>query len=118
MLDVYLYGGAEYADRTAITNAAGKGVGYGSPLNNNAGCMTEAVPTGTFAPASGACNADTRAIWQGNLGFWYRFYKGAAGTVQWGMQASHTVRETWSGAGGEPKGTDNMIFSSFRIVLP
>ncbi|HEX3865488.1 MAG TPA: hypothetical protein VHV78_02010, partial [Gemmatimonadaceae bacterium] len=117
-LDVYGYGGAEYADRTAFTNASGKGVGYGSPLNNNAGCETEAVPTGPYAPASGTCNADTRAFWQGNVGFWYRFYRGAAGTVQWGLQYSHTKRSAWAGTGGEPSGTDDMIFTSFRVVLP
>ena len=117
-LDVYGYGGVEYADRADFVNAAGKGVGYGSPLNSNAGCSTEAIPTGPYAAVAGTCNADTRSIWQGDLGFWYRFYKGASGTVQWGLQYSHTVRNTWAGLGVQPKGTDDMIFSSFRYVLP
>jgi hypothetical protein len=118
-LDVYGYGGVEYEDRAAFVNAAGKGVGYGSALNGNAGCTQEAIPTGPFAPATGApCNADTRDIWQANLGFWYRFYRGAAGTVQWGLQYSHTRRDTWVGLDSQPSGTDNMIFSSFRYVLP
>ncbi|HEY4297081.1 MAG TPA: hypothetical protein VGM85_11475, partial [Paraburkholderia sp.] len=118
MLDVYGYAGVEYADRTDFVNTAGKGVGYGSPLNNNAGCETEAAPTGPFAPTSGACNADTRTLTQGNLGFWYRLYKGASGTVQWGMQYSYTKRSAWAGIGGEPTGVQNMILTSFRIVLP
>ena len=118
-LDVYGYGGVEYADRTDFVNAAGKGVGYGSPLLGNAGCTVEAVPTGPYAPASGSpCNADARAFWQGNVGFWYRFYKGAAGTVQYGMQYSYTSKNTWAGLGAQPKATDNMFFSSFRYVLP
>jgi hypothetical protein len=118
-LDVYGYGGVEYGDRTAFVNSAGKGVGYGSPLNGNAGCTVEAVPTGPYAPASGSpCNADTRVLWQGNLGFWYRFYRGAAGTVQWGMQYSYTKRTAWVGLGAEPSANDNMIFTSFRYVLP
>jgi hypothetical protein len=118
-LDVYVYGGAEYVDRTAFTNAAGKGVGYGSELNNNSGCQTEAAPTNQTTPNSGTCNADTRAIWQGNLGFWYRFYKGAAGTVQWGLQYSYTSRNTWDGVGGiQPQAIDNMAFASVRYVLP
>jgi hypothetical protein len=117
-LDVYGYGGFEYADRAAFTNAAGKGVGYGSPLNNNAGCETEGASTGQFAPTSGTCTADTRNFYQGNLGFWYRFYKGASGTVQWGLQYSYTKKSAWAGVGGEPTGTDNMVFSSFRYVLP
>ena len=117
-LDIYSYIGAEYADRTAFTNSAGKGVGYGSELNVNTGCQTEAAPTNQTTPNSGTCAADTRAVWQANLGFWYRFYKGAAGTVQWGMQYSYTSRNTWSGGGIQPQAIDNMLFSSFRYVLP
>lgn len=118
-LDVYGYGGVEYDDRTDFVNSAGKGVGYGSPLNGNAGCTVEAIPTGPYSPATGTpCNADTRNIWQGNIGFWYRFWRGAAGTVQYGMQASYTKRNTWVGLGAQPSGNDVMIFSSFRYVLP
>ena len=117
-LDVYTYAGAEYADRTAFVNGAGQGVGYGSPLNNNTGCETEMPPTNQNTPNSGACSADTRAIWQGTVGFWYRFYKGAAGTAQWGMQYSYTSRNTWSGQGLQPQATNHMAFTSFRYVLP
>ena len=117
-LDVYSYIGTEYADRTSFTNAAGKGVGYGSPLNVNTTCQTELAPTNQTTPNSGACAADTRAFWQANLGFWYRFYKGSAGTVQWGMQYSYTSKNSWSGVGGEPQAIDNMLFTSFRYVLP
>ena len=117
-LDVYAYLGAEYADRTAFANGA-KGVGYGSPLNSNAACQTELAPTNNTTPVGGACNADARAYWQANLGFWYRFYKGSAGTLQWGMQYSYTSKNTWSdAAGNQPQAIDNMIFSSFRYVLP
>jgi hypothetical protein len=117
-LDVYGYAGAEYADRTAFVNAAGKGVGYGSELNNNSGCETEAAPTNQTTPNSGTCNADTRSIYQGSLGFWYRFYKGASGTMQWGLQYSYTARNTWSGQSIQPKANDSMLFGSFRYVLP
>lgn len=119
-LDVYGYGGVEYADRTdfTIAGATPKGAGYGSALNNVSGCETEALPGAPYAPASGTCAADTRSFWQGNLGFWYRFYKGSAGTVQYGMQYSYTKKSAWSGVGGEPTGNDNMIFASFRYVLP
>lgn len=121
-LDVYLYGGVEYADRTADVNAAGKGVGYGSPLVNNSGCEMEFAPTGQYAPGAPGgttpCNADTRSIYQGNVGFWHRIYKGAAGTMQWGMHYSYTVRSAWSAVGGEPQATENMVFGSFRYYLP
>lgn len=117
--DLYGYVGAEYGGRSDYVNGKGAGVGYGSPLNNNSGCQTEVAPTNQTTPNSGTCNADTRSIWQANLGFWYRFYKGSAGTVQWGMQYSYTTRETWSGATGiQPQAIDNMLFTSFRYILP
>lgn len=122
-LDLYGYGGVEYADRTAGTNSAGKGVGYGSALLSNAGCDAEYAPTGPYASggpggSNPACNADTRSVYQGNLGFWYRFYRGPAGTFQWGAQYSYTARTPWSGVGYQPKAVENMLFSSVRYYLP
>ncbi len=73
-LDIYLYGGVEYNDRNAFATGV-KGSGYGSPLLSNAGCETELPPTSQYVPLSGTCNADTRALWQGVGGFWYRFYR-------------------------------------------
>jgi hypothetical protein len=34
------------------------------------------------------------------------------------MQYSYTSRNTWSGGGIQPQAIDNMLFSSFRYVLP
>ena len=97
--DIYTNAGGEYAARTAYLNSAGKGVGYGSPLFSNAGCSTETLPgSNGFTPgALTNCTGDTRNIIQGTFGFWYRFYKGPKGTVQWGPQYSYVVRNTWSG---------------------
>jgi hypothetical protein len=64
------------------------------------------------------CNGDTRDIIEGTLGFWYRFYNGPKGRVQWGPQYSYVVRNTWSGVGGNPSATENMFFTSFRYYLP
>lgn len=120
-LDVYVIGGVEYAFRTASVTAAGRGVGYGSPLLANSGCDTETAPGGPYAPggpAAGTCNADTRSVAQGNIGFWYRVYRGTAGTFQWGLQYSHTVKNTWDGLGDHPQASDNMGFASVRYYLP
>ena len=119
--DIYTNAGAEYAARTAYLNSEGKGVGYGSTLFSNAGCSTETLPgSNGFTPgALTNCTGDTRNIIQGTFGFWYRFYKGPKGTVQWGPQYSYVVRNTWSGAaGGDPHGIENMFFTSFRYYLP
>lgn len=124
--DVYLNAGGEYAARTWYLNSADSPVGYGSPLFNNSGCWTEPAPgSNGFTPGTvSGCTADTRNIIEGTAGFWYRFYRGAKGTVQWGPQYSYVVRNTWSGTGsvanpsGQPQGTENMFFTSFRYVLP
>jgi len=138
-LDVYAYVGGEYAARTAFfkTGATSPNEGYGAIGLNNYGCFTEPVPgtdtstpNGTggstgFVPGTLAnCTGDTRSVFEGTLGFWYRFYKGPRGTVQFGPQYSYINRNTWSGAGATtgsivaPHSTENMVITSFRYVLP
>jgi len=129
-LDIYGYGGVEYAQRTASFDPiTGKEVGYGAPLFNNTGCYTElppAVNTGFTPTTLGNCTADTRAVIEGTAGFWYRFYNGPRGRFQFGTQYSYVTRQTWSGVGPSgaghpgvtPEGIDNMVFTSFRYVLP
>ena len=120
-LDLYANYGLEYAARTAFLNSAGKGVGYGSPLFANTGCSTETLPSAAngFSPgALGSCTGDTRNLQEGTVGFWYKFYNGSKGRVQFGPQYSYVVRNTWTGVGGNPKGTENMFFTSLRYYLP
>ena len=123
-LDLYAYGGTEYASRTATETdpVTGKEVGYGNPLSVNSGCYTETLPgAGTgFTPGTPAnCTGDTRALIEGTGGFWYRFYNGPAGRVQFGGQYSYVTRNTWSGVGGlAPRSIDGMVFTSFRYYLP
>jgi hypothetical protein len=118
-LDLYFNVGGEYASRAAYINTSGSGEGYGSPKFNNTACNVEPVPTNQFTPpAPSPCTGDTRNLIEGTFGFWYRFYKGEKGTLQWGPQYSYVVRNTWSGTGGEPRANENMIFTSFRYYLP
>jgi hypothetical protein len=135
--DWYGNAGAEYAGRNwspspgfpALNIAAGVPVGYGSPLFNNTGCLTEAVPgVSTGAPGTGgngflpggpaSCNNDTRYVAEGTLGFWYKFYTGPKGRVQMGTQYSYITRTLWSGVGGGPHTLNNMVETSFRYYLP
>jgi hypothetical protein len=133
-LDVYAYAGVEYAGRAydfdPNPNAAGTApvgyVGYGAPEFNNSGCYNEVAPgadTGFTPGALAHCTADTRAIMEGTIGFWYRFYNGPKGKFQFGTQYSYVTRDTWSGVAlpgnsGSPSGLDNMVFTSFRYYLP
>jgi hypothetical protein len=123
--DLYTNAGSEYAGRTVNFTSPTTAVGYGSPLLNNAGCDTETLPgAGGFAPGALAdCVGDTRNLIQGTIGFWYRFYKGPKGTMQWGPQYFYIVRNTWNGvdgtnALGQPSATENMVLTSFRYYLP
>jgi len=120
-LDIYSNVGGEYAARNWTLNPAGTaGVGYGSPLFADSGCSTETLPTGSFVPgAASNCTGDTRNLVEGSIGFWYRFYKGPKGTIQWGPQFSYIVRNAWSGAGGlNPHADEPMVLTSFRYYLP
>lgn len=124
-LDIYTNAGMEYAGRTVTFTSSTAAVGYGSPFLNNAGCETETVPgAGGFVPGTLAnCTGDTRNIVEGTVGFWYKFYKGPKGTLQWGPQYSYIVRNTWSGVGGpsiagQPNAPENMFLTSFRYYLP
>ncbi len=134
-IDIYANVGGEYAGRRSFFNPSGTAEGYGSPLFKNSGCFTE-LPPGTptagqfpvsssgFTPTNPAnCTGDTRNELEGTIGFWYRFYKGPKGTIQWGPQYSYILRNTWAGVPGpsttgEPSPHENMVLTSFRYYLP
>jgi hypothetical protein len=147
-LDIYMNVGGEYSDRAQYAKTIGGALndGYGLTTSNNSGCWTETqpvtgpatntntgVPTGIggttgFIPGPLAnCTGDTRNLIEGTLGFWYRFYSGPKGRVQYGMQYSNFIRNTWRGAlgtpgninfSGQPHSDENMVLTSFRYYLP
>ena len=152
-LDINFYVGGEFEARAQYQKTLGGAFneGYGGTGLSNFGCNIEqlpyaaqstsastGVPTGVagsngFIPgATQNCTGDTRSLIEGTVSFWYRFYKGPKGTVQYGMQYSNYVRNTWrgvaSGTGadglaysvpnGAPHSDENMVFTSFRYVLP
>ena len=112
-LDVYSNFGAEFAGRAAYLNSFTKTptpAGYGNPLFRNDGCTTEPLPGAAVSTPTGVggsgglvpgslsnCAAHTRNVMEASFGFWYRFYKGPKGTIQWGPQYSYVVRNIWSG---------------------
>jgi len=108
-LDWYIYGGDEYLGRTYQ---------YGLTTNDYHNCW----------PASEtafSCSANMKNIYQATTGFWYRFFKGPYGTLQYGAQASCTQKVAWSGERvvspvtfGTAKGGDTIIMTSFRYYLP
>jgi len=131
--DWYGDGGVEYAGRAEFPNSKGVyNVGYGGINLSNLGCNTETLPssglTAGFNPGGlSNCTADTKDIWEGTLGFWYKFYNGPKGRLQMGLQYSYVTKTAWTGEGAvfpipkgpaNPTAIDNMFFTSFRYYLP
>jgi len=116
-LDIYFYGGDEYL---------GRNFNYGSPFKANVAPLPNyGVNNSTcFAEFGYKCSANMRNLAQFATGFWYRFYKGTMGTVQYGMQYSYTSKKTWASSATAtapsmaPSGDEHIIMTSFRYYLP
>ncbi|MDE1176022.1 MAG: hypothetical protein PW789_05380 [Edaphobacter sp.] len=128
-LDIFGYAGGEYAQRTTYRNASGVLVGYAPVSGNNAGCNVETLPTAAgnglagsapYGPGTPAnCLGATRAVIEGTAGITYRLYSNPRfGRLQYQVQYSYLTREAWTGQGGAPKGTNNMVFTGMRYYIP
>jgi hypothetical protein len=109
LLTLYTYIGREHDEATAFTSTVGPktyGYGYGSDLFNNSNCLTEG--------STGNCTANTAAVSQFTLGGWYKFYVGALGNMQVGLQLTHVKREVYPGIGGNPSTDINIGDLSLR----
>jgi hypothetical protein len=107
-LDIYGFAGEEQEYRKVLDNGA---AGYG--LNAiDSGCFQETSTTNTTA----VCQGNTRRIRQLTVGFWDKFYQGAFGRAQVGVQYSYTERQLFEGVGypDRPQTHNNMGFVSFR----
>ena len=103
---------------TVVTPPTTTGGSTGTTNINNPGAAGTPL-TGGFNPGSlKNCNGDTRNIWEGTAGFWYRLYNGPKGRAQFGPQYSFLVRNTWRGDGSDPSAKENMFLTSFRYYLP
>ncbi len=117
-LDWYFYGGDEYVGRDWYVGGDGKPYGYGVSLADNSTCeLTYTAKT--------ACTGNFRNLQEATTGFWYRFYKGPAGTVQFGAQYAWVHKNTWAGTNvidpfqpDAPKANESIVMTSFRYVLP
>jgi hypothetical protein len=132
-LDVFFYGGGEYAQRTVylstLGSSAGKLIGYAPITAVNTGCNTETLPTSAGNGLAGAapynpgvpanCTGATRIVIEGTAGFTYRIYNSPKyGRLQYQGVYSYLTREAWAGIGGAPKATNNMVFTGMRYYIP
>jgi len=132
-LDLFGYAGAEYAQRTfyvsTLGSSAGRLIGYAPPTAVNTGCNTETLPTSAgngfaggapYNPGTPAnCLGATRVVMEYTGGFSYRLYDSAKyGRLQYQGVYSYLTRDGWSGIGGAPKATNNMVFTGMRYFIP
>jgi len=109
-LDLYTYGGDEYAGRYAFISPTGAAAGYGSPLISYTDCSNEV--------ALNACSGENRNIYGATVGYWYRLRGGEYGRIEQGNQIVYIHRNLWSGIGRTPKGGDIVAYTSLRFYLP
>lgn len=123
--DLLLYYGNEYYQRTQYLTTGSisgttipNGQGYGYIGQDLRACRVEFPVSGT------ACTASTRDIYEITPGFWYRFYKGPAGTIQFGAFWEYIHRSTWGGRVGPGTVTagipaqQNEVITSLRWFFP
>lgn len=138
--DAFAYYGGEYAQRTVYTlvgNVAGNAangltisqIGYGIPYNSNAGCYNLPTFSGTAGTAgnisaSGTCQAPTKYIQEGMIGFQYRpITSPKYGRLQYSVTYSLIQRQLWAGIGStttpvSPRAQDSMIHVQMRYYIP
>ncbi len=119
--DVYVFAGGEFmsanygwADypKTAVNGGGLYSFGYGNPAYVNTGCNFDNAGVPSNLPTT--CVGATKDVRQITTGFWHNLYDGPAGKVRVGAQYAYTIRDSFQGVGGAYKGTENMIFTSFR----
>ena len=71
---------------------------------NNSGC--EAL--------SGTCVGNTRSIDEVSAGFWWKYYQGMLGNLQFGVQGEYLQRDAFEGVGGAPEANMFVGMASFR----
>ncbi|RDS85725.1 carbohydrate porin [Dyella psychrodurans] len=108
-LDVYATAGREQQDSYLTSGVNGKPLGYGAAAlgYNNSECLVYGAATD--------CTGQTRSVKEQTIGFWWKFYQGKFGRVQFGTQFSHASRQLFTDVNSNaPSAQDNMFFTSFR----
>ncbi|MGI9101735.1 MAG: hypothetical protein ACR2IF_04745 [Terriglobales bacterium] len=116
--DFVIYGGNEYYGRTQYnmgTVAAPILVGWGFNTSNLNQCSAEIV-----GALLGACTFQNRDVWEVQPGFWYRFWRGKEGTLNFGMSYAYVSRRPWAGvpASARPSGIEQQVLTALRWYFP
>jgi hypothetical protein len=102
-LDLFAYAGMERANAGAVS---GTQYGYGNPNYLNGGCNVLA----------GACNGNTRLVWDAELGAIWRFYNGSYGHMDFMPQISYLRRTLFTDISGNAPSASNLALDlTFRL---
>ncbi|HEY6517530.1 MAG TPA: hypothetical protein VIY50_15410 [Steroidobacteraceae bacterium] len=102
-LSIYAYAGREKESATYFTVGTAT-YGYGAPEFNNSGC--EAL--------TGTCLGNTKSIDDVTGGFWWKYYQGRLGNLQFGVEGEYLQRDAFNGVGGAPEANMFVGMASFR----
>ena len=108
-LQTYLYAGREQQSKTLYQYGTGTvgpyWYGLGIPNLTNTGCYV----------LNGTCAGQNQKVDEVTGGFWWKFYRGALGNAQFGVQAGYIQRTLFEGTGGSPAAGMFEGMASFRI---
>lgn len=111
-LQIYGYVGRDktssnYTTGTITTGGVTSGpfdYGYGSPFYNNSGCYT----------VGGTCVGNVQTSEEETVGFWWKYYQGPLGNLQFGLQFAYNQDTAFAGVGGSPVANVFEGMASFR----
>jgi len=109
-LDVYVLGGIDQIGKSYF----GSNGGYGNPAFDNAGCFNPNASSGS--PSGGGCAGNNYQLSEITVGYNWKIWTGAYGTVQTGLQYAYAKREAYGGNGGAPLAIENMVFANVRYI--
>jgi hypothetical protein len=109
-LDVYVFGGIDQIGHSYFGSTGG----YGNPSFNNSGCDNPNASAGS--PAGAACVGNNYQVSEITVGYNWKIWHGAFGTVQTGLQYAYIKREAYSGIGGAPVAGENMVLANVRYI--
>ena len=108
-LQTYLYAGREQQSKTlyqySTATVGPYWYGLGIPTLTNSGCYT----------LNGTCSGQNQKVDEVTGGFWWKFYRGALGNAQFGLQLGYIQRTLFEGVGGAPAAGMFQGMASFRI---
>ncbi len=108
-MQAYLYAGREQQSKTlyqySTATVGPYWYGLGIPNLTNSGCYT----------LGGTCAGQNQKVDEVTGGFWWKFYRGALGNAQFGLQLGYIQRTLFEGTGGAPAAGMFEGMASFRI---